>query len=343
MCNSQNLCKAAIVILIWNGFSALATVYDSDGSSINIQYIHDNLAVDGDTITLPSGTFHWTSTVSVTKSITVRGNTTVTGTQDSQTANDVTVVIDDVPLDANGDHSIITFVPPTNGILARLSGITFRHGLTTQNGQNGGVIISGTSTTIRVDNCHLDHLADSQPFIVYQKAYGVMDHCIIDSGAPGNYSQTAQFVNGGTLDPWGDETWAETSQFGTNKFFFMEDCTFNFGSPEIGGGGGLDALRGGKYVVRYCTLHNMLAQSHGTDSGGRYRGVRAVEIYNNIFRFDSGFAAQSGQFRGGCGLAHDNVIINSDNTYDHFMTMGTYRSWFPFSPFGGHSEPACGT
>ena len=54
----QTLCKGAIVILIWNGLSALATVYDSDGSSTNIQSIHDTLAQNGDTITLPAGTLH---------------------------------------------------------------------------------------------------------------------------------------------------------------------------------------------------------------------------------------------------------------------------------------------
>ncbi|KAF5409095.1 MAG: hypothetical protein Udaeo2_06730 [Candidatus Udaeobacter sp.] len=55
MCKYQTLCKGAIVILIWNGFSALAAVYDSDGSSINLQSIHDTLAQNGDTITLPAG------------------------------------------------------------------------------------------------------------------------------------------------------------------------------------------------------------------------------------------------------------------------------------------------
>jgi len=53
MGNIRTLCRSAIVMATWNGFSALATVYDSDGSSTNIQSIHDTLAVDGDTITLP--------------------------------------------------------------------------------------------------------------------------------------------------------------------------------------------------------------------------------------------------------------------------------------------------
>ena len=54
MCKFQTLGKSAIVILIWNGFPALATVYDSDGSSTNVQSIHDNQAQDGDTITIPT-------------------------------------------------------------------------------------------------------------------------------------------------------------------------------------------------------------------------------------------------------------------------------------------------
>jgi hypothetical protein len=49
--------RIAIVVVSWNGFSALATVYDSDGSPTNIQYIHDTLAQNGDTITIPAGTF----------------------------------------------------------------------------------------------------------------------------------------------------------------------------------------------------------------------------------------------------------------------------------------------
>jgi hypothetical protein len=60
-------------MLIWNGFPAFATVYNSDGSSTNIQYIHDNLAVDGDTIAIPAGTFSWTTTLTITKAITLQG------------------------------------------------------------------------------------------------------------------------------------------------------------------------------------------------------------------------------------------------------------------------------
>jgi hypothetical protein len=36
-----------------------ATVYYSDGSAANVQLLHDTLAQDGDTITVPTGTFTW--------------------------------------------------------------------------------------------------------------------------------------------------------------------------------------------------------------------------------------------------------------------------------------------
>ena len=40
-----------------------AAVYHSDGSAANVQAIHDTNAHDGDTITLPAGTFIWTTSV----------------------------------------------------------------------------------------------------------------------------------------------------------------------------------------------------------------------------------------------------------------------------------------
>ena len=49
-----------------------ATVYNSDGSAANVQALH-NAALDGDTITLPAGTFTWSTPVTVSKAITIEG------------------------------------------------------------------------------------------------------------------------------------------------------------------------------------------------------------------------------------------------------------------------------
>src|SRR5207248_11315601 len=66
------LCRSAIVIGIWNGFSALGTVYHSDGSAASVQGLH-NQVLNGDTITIPAGTFNWTTKVTISKSITLLG------------------------------------------------------------------------------------------------------------------------------------------------------------------------------------------------------------------------------------------------------------------------------
>src|SRR5215475_6350721 len=78
-----------VSILILSGLSAFATVYQSDGSAINVQFIHDTLAQNGDTITLPRGTFTWATGVTITKIITLQGaGTSNTG------GGDQTVIID---------------------------------------------------------------------------------------------------------------------------------------------------------------------------------------------------------------------------------------------------------
>ena len=86
--------RIAIVVVSWNGFSALATVYDSDGSPTNIQYIHDTLAQDGDTITIPAGAFTWSVHVTITKGITIQGKPQPTS--DTGVCNDQTVLLDNL-------------------------------------------------------------------------------------------------------------------------------------------------------------------------------------------------------------------------------------------------------
>src|SRR5207249_10835354 len=61
--------------LILSGFSSPrcgATVYHSDGSAANVQALL-NAALDGDTITLPAGTFTWSTPVTISKAIKIQG------------------------------------------------------------------------------------------------------------------------------------------------------------------------------------------------------------------------------------------------------------------------------
>jgi hypothetical protein len=90
----------AFVILILSGFLTpwcRAAVYQSDGSAADVQAAI-NRAKDGDTITLPAGTFSWTSTLNITKGITLQGQTTINDAGTSNPiVNDVTIIKDDTP------------------------------------------------------------------------------------------------------------------------------------------------------------------------------------------------------------------------------------------------------
>src|SRR6476646_6415369 len=59
-------------------------------------------ARDGDTVEVPSGTASWTSTLEITKGITIQGATTITGTRDDPRVSDATIIVDDVPRGTHG-------------------------------------------------------------------------------------------------------------------------------------------------------------------------------------------------------------------------------------------------
>ena len=122
-------------ILILSGFSGPrcgATVYHSDGSAASVQDIHDVQAVDGDTITLPAGTFSWATTVTITKGITVIGETTTDPVH--KTADDQTIIVANTG--TNGNQPLLV-VDSASGKSYRMSGITFRTGRTGVVNSNG--------------------------------------------------------------------------------------------------------------------------------------------------------------------------------------------------------------
>ena len=122
--------------------NSFGTVWPSDGSEANVQAIHDTNAHDGDTITLPAGTFIWITGVSLTKGITVSGQTTITGAGTANcTANDQTIIIDEKS--HLGGGKVLKATIPT-GKSFRLTGITFRNGTSTQYGGNGAIRIDST-------------------------------------------------------------------------------------------------------------------------------------------------------------------------------------------------------
>ena len=123
-----------VPILILSGFSAPrcgATIYHSNGLAADVQLIHDTQAIDGDTITIPAGTFVWTNGVVITKGIIIQGQTTIDS--DNGTANDQTVLVDNLIRISGGQGFFQSTTNPSQSL--RITGITF-------SGQGGSGTVS---------------------------------------------------------------------------------------------------------------------------------------------------------------------------------------------------------
>src|SRR5438874_7496524 len=115
--------------------SFATTVWPSDGTETghnysggSVQWVHDNQAQDGDTIALPVGTFSWRQSVSITKGITVQGQSMTYQTGyvwfNFAYADDQTIILDD---STDGRLISMSLLPTQSG---RITGITFRPGTT---------------------------------------------------------------------------------------------------------------------------------------------------------------------------------------------------------------------
>jgi len=192
--------------------------------------------------------------------------------------------------------------------------------------QDGGVRLEGTCQAARIDHCHFDSLHQNPNISTSGQIYGVVDHCVLDFDVPGAESfQIFHDTWGGHT--YGDGSWADDTYFGSEKFLFIEDCTFN----RTTSGGGLDCFGGGRYVARYNRFNNLGTQSHGTETTNRHRSARAIEVYNNTFNWTVR-PVKAGQLRGGCLLIHDNIWTGL--RIEHGISLTCYRQFYPFKMWG---------
>jgi hypothetical protein len=319
--------------IVWSifVFSALfalrceATVYHSNGSASNVQALH-NSARDGDTITLPAGTFFWATTVTITKGVTLIGQTTTDPVR--KTANDQTIIVVNTGTDGNTALIRVLSVP---GKSYRVSGITFRTGQTSVVNSNGMLRLGGGSRAVRVDHCHFDDLAfENNNIAAWDPVYGVIDHNVFDFRSANNRAQSVFFAIPGP-ELWGDVPWTQPANFGSEKFVFVEDnCINNTSGNEFAGT--IDTRQGGRVCFRHNHLYNVGIGSHGTEIG-RYRGGRAYELYNNDHHWT---------FRANVGGIRSGAVIQHDDTYDgaqpqRGITLGQYRVFIKNPVYGGSS------
>ena len=225
---------AALVLGITFAPHSGATVYQFDGSDANVQSLNA-VASDGDVITLPAGTFIWTAGVSLTKGLTIRGQTTVTGAGTANcSANDQTIIIDEKLRGTPG--SLLKATIPA-GKSFRLTGITFRRGTVNIVGQDGAIRVDssgGLVQSARIDHCHFYQLAWDAMLQIMGWTYGVDDHNLFEQGDGTNHSH---FITNGSTNGHneGNGAWADFPYYGSGKFWFMEDNTIKGKGGPNGG------------------------------------------------------------------------------------------------------------
>ena len=283
-----------------------------------------NAAHDGDTITLPAGRFSWTSCLEITKGITLKGQTTITGAGTSNPAiTDETILKDDTPRSGINTGMIIVNMMPSQSF--RLTGITFAPGSSTIFASGPGLIRLGhlgyaaPNTSMRVDHCHFT-APIYQPVLLTVGGwiYGVADHNVME--VTGNMQPF--FVSHAAWNNklFGNGSWADYPWYGTEKFFFIEDNTVRRTGIMVRTL--VDSIAGGRWVARHNYLLNVIPSGHGTEAGAP-RGQRANEFYDNTINAQIPWGG--GVQRSGTSLWHDNTYIGLESNGDIHTHLDNYR------------------
>ncbi|HEY2424005.1 MAG TPA: VCBS repeat-containing protein [Chthoniobacterales bacterium] len=289
-----------------------AAVYQSNGTAASVQALH-TIAQNGDTITLPPGTFTWSTHVSFSKAVNVQGAGTAQ-----------TVIYDNVPK-TGGSQSVLWSFNVASGQSIRVTGFTVR-GQTqdTQNHNQGTLAFFGGSHKIRID--HVNIIRPGTGAMIFGgDLWGVIDHCYFDDS---NFKQAIQVHHGnwnGDAEGWGDGSYEDSLHLGTERAIYIEDCTF-LGSGTAGAGV-VDGSFGGRFVFRHNTVTNDTLAMHGTE-GFRGRGLRSYEIYDNRFVSSSGILVYALYLRSGTGVIFDNSFFGGGGVrgYRYGLLLTVYRA-----------------
>jgi hypothetical protein len=292
------------------------TIPSASCNSSDVQTALNSVSADGTTVTIPAGNCSWTTSVTYNQvySTTILG----AGNQSTLGGGDVTVITDNV------NHSKTDYTLQLNvvtGKSLRLSGITIQAG-SGGTSNNGVLVIGGSSQALRVDHCHF-YKNDQLQVGISGQIYGVFDHDLFDNSNLG-LRIAAPNWNGGSN---GDGSWADSTTFGSNRFIYVENSTFNSTSSGVPTPAN-DCISAGRFVFRFDTFSNGAAlQTHPTGhdgSTGNDRGCRAWEIYDNIFLNTGPTPEYNSMFESaGTGLAWGNSALAG---YEHFITLHSMRS-----------------
>lgn len=317
----------------------MSTTWNSNGAATggsgayvtgtqSVKYIHDNFAVDGDTITIPDGNYTWSAQIDLTKAIAVRAQ--------NMTA-DARVTPSNVNITHGGaTRCILTFTIGTTGH-SELGGINFLPGSTSGGTQSYLEIIqSGATPPAKVMLLH-DCTFNIPNFQLLNAVNWLANGGVINRNRFFGSTGGNQGSGSGCLTIKQGIVWSNLDTFGTadttgNANVYVEDNIFdNLYNQAIDGD---DNCR---LVIRNNKLNNSQVLTHGVTS---LQGGRLFEFYGNVCDyFPVNFALQrctaSGQtpdnggqwpnmirwiwLRSGTARIHD-------NTFTQIMSYGYYNT-----------------
>lgn len=196
-------------------------------------------AVAGDTVTVPAGSCAWSTTLNITKGLSLIGN-----------GAGKTIL-------KKGDAAIITYRPSDAkaNALFRISGFTFDF---SGKGGNGIELVSGNTlihqTKIRVDNNRFQNIAmgsTQDHYIYYAGIYGVIDSNFFGRAFYPFRTPTAQ-TNDGGRSMWNN--WQGIVFGAPDNNMYFEDNVFEE-LTDPGGVAVTDCQEANRYAFRYNTIN----------------------------------------------------------------------------------------
>jgi hypothetical protein len=311
-------------------------------------------AIEGDVIVIPGGLCTWTSGLSITVGITLTGSGSPNADGGTFGAGTLTTIITDnvgssVPLikitgisfgqtivlsllDIEPQSSTTSLTSPiqiagtcsANGCPSiRIDNIAFGLGIPwTQNGNGGGV-----SWLIRTDN-----------------VFGVIDHCTVAPGTQADFFDVNHSAYLG-VGVYGDNSWAQPDTIGGANNLYAENNVIYTNTAvsdcEIAPSGG--SVGGCRYVARFNRITSSngfgVFGNHGTETDGRPRGGRQIEVYGNTASCTKSSCNVLAGYRSGTGVVFGNTLTSSTGTwFNAFVAISVYRTVFA----AGGGWGACG-
>jgi hypothetical protein len=350
--------KYAQLVIILLGAGSANLVAQVTHTAVSVSYADVNAVINGgrdsagnvwsalnngDTCIIPAGKATWTTCLSITKGITLLGATIVTGdhtTVNGMAVTDKTIIIDHITR-SNGNAPIIFFNNINSSQSVRISGLTFLGGTVTAAAESGSIVVHGTNSNcqnLRIDHCNFHNLYSAKTISITGWIYGVIDHNIFDCINSYEAGEIVHSLYGGGSNIDGDGSWADGPNWGSNKFVFIEDNTFNNNNPGSAPTCTWDAVPGGRYVERYNVLNGtILSSGHGEEIG--YTSMRAIEEYGNIIYPTAATNGGNwgGLLRGGTVLSYNNTWGTTNDGLVGNKAIEVFRLWAGMNPFGGAS------